>query len=72
LMWIDKAQTWKMARDIGGQTLVEIIRSQSHSCYVGDRSRENEWGFGCGACDACKLRADGWQGYNASRSEGGC
>lgn len=65
LMWIDKASTWELASNIGGPVLVEIIRHQSHSCYVGDRSRQHDWGFGCGECDACKLRANGWQVFKA-------
>ena len=64
LMWIDKAQTWEMASHLGGSELVEVVRCQSHSCYAGDRTRENPWGFGCGGCDACKLRAGGWQAFS--------
>jgi 7-cyano-7-deazaguanine synthase len=60
LMWRDKAQTWEMARELGGDALVELIRTESHSCYKGDRSRLHAWGHGCGACPACDLRATGW------------
>ncbi len=67
LMWIDKPATWAMAEALGGARLVEIIRRDSHSCYLGDRSREHEWGYGCGRCPACDLRARGWQGYRAAR-----
>lgn len=63
LMWIDKAATWQMARDIGGSTLVDLIREQSHTCYLGDRTKRHDWGYGCGACPACNLRAGGWQKY---------
>ena len=66
LMWTDKAGTWKMARDIGGASLVDLIREHSHSCYLGDRTHRHEWGYGCGTCPACQLRADGWQKYAAS------
>jgi len=68
LMWIDKAATWQLAQDLGGSDLVEIIRSDTHSCYAGDRTHEHEWGYGCGACDACRLRAAGWEKFSlASR-----
>ena len=49
LMWIDKAATWRLARDLGGEALVEIVREETHTCYNGDRSRRHEWGWGCGA-----------------------
>jgi len=60
LMWRDKAQTWEMAQELGGDALVELIRTESHSCYKGDRSRLHPWGHGCGECPACDLRAGGW------------
>jgi 7-cyano-7-deazaguanine synthase len=65
LMWRDKAATWRLARDLGGDALVETIRVGSHSCYLGDRSELREWGYGCGACPACELRADGWKRWRA-------
>jgi len=68
LMWITKAQTWSMARDLGGDELVEVIRRESHTCYAGDRSHLHDWGFGCGECPACQLRARGWLEFVA---EGG-
>ena len=60
LMWIDKAQTWAMAQELGGQKLVEIVRRDTHSCYLGDRSTLHAWGYGCGTCPACELRAKGF------------
>lgn len=66
LMWIDKADTWRLARDLGGQTLVELILEESHSCYQGERGRRHAWGPGCGECPACALRADGWRRFQAS------
>lgn len=63
LMWIDKPATWALAERLGGQELVELIREQSHSCYVGDRSHTHAWGYGCGTCPACDLRARGWEDY---------
>jgi 7-cyano-7-deazaguanine synthase len=61
LMWIDKAQTWELAATLGGDGLVELIREETHTCYLGDRETRHDWGYGCGACPACKLRADGWE-----------
>ncbi|MGA9599087.1 MAG: 7-cyano-7-deazaguanine synthase QueC [Methylocystis sp.] len=67
LMHIDKAATWRLAEELGGEALVALIVEESHSCYLGDRSRRFEWGYGCGACPACQLRAAGWERYRAGR-----
>lgn len=66
LMWIDKPATWRLAEEIGGQPLVDLILEESHSCYLGDRSRRHAWGYGCGECPACDLRRKGWEGYRGS------
>lgn len=66
LMRLTKAETWALARDLGGEALVEIIRRDTHSCYLGERGRDHEWGKGCGACPACELRARGWREYAAA------
>jgi 7-cyano-7-deazaguanine synthase len=63
LMWIDKAETWRMAERLGGDALVEIIRKETLSCYNGDREHLHAWGTGCGACPACALRAKGYAGF---------
>jgi 7-cyano-7-deazaguanine synthase len=63
LMWIDKAATWRLAETLGGRALVDMIVEETHSCYAGDRSRRHDWGYGCGACDACRLRQLGWERY---------
>ncbi|HZK90967.1 MAG TPA: 7-cyano-7-deazaguanine synthase QueC [Stellaceae bacterium] len=63
LMWRDKCATWQLARDLGGDALVELIREESHSCYRGERSRRHDWGYGCGACPACDLRRQGWEAF---------
>ena len=63
LMWIDKAATWQLTESIGGQPLVELILEESHSCYLGDRSQRHTWGYGCGGCPACDLRANGYHTY---------
>jgi 7-cyano-7-deazaguanine synthase len=60
LMWLDKAATWELARSLGGKPFVELIQHDTHTCYLGDRSVEHEWGFGCGICPACKLRSKGY------------
>jgi 7-cyano-7-deazaguanine synthase len=61
LMWRDKAATWELAWSLGGDALVETIRVATHSCYLGDRTRLHEWGYGCATCPACELRSDGWR-----------
>ncbi|AQS86917.1 queuosine biosynthesis protein QueC/ExsB [Neoasaia chiangmaiensis NBRC 101099] len=63
LMWRDKAQTWSLAEELGGADLVEAINRHSHSCYLGDRTHAHAWGYGCGTCPACELRAKGWAAY---------
>jgi len=68
LMWIDKAGTWRLAEELGAAALVALIRDETVSCYLGDRGHRHDWGFGCGQCDACKLRARGWEAYAASRN----
>ena len=60
LMYVDKAGTWALARDLGGDALVELIIEHTHSCYLGDRATRHAWGYGCGTCPACELRANGW------------
>ena len=60
LMWIDKAQTWALANEIGGSTLTEILIERSHTCYQGDHTHRHDWGYGCGTCPACDLRAAGY------------
>ncbi len=66
LMWIDKAATWHLAAALGGTALVDLIRSDTHSCYQGNRDDRHDWGYGCGSCPACRLRADGYRRYCAS------
>ncbi|HEY8099701.1 MAG TPA: 7-cyano-7-deazaguanine synthase QueC [Burkholderiaceae bacterium] len=60
LMWIDKAATWEMARTLGGTALVDLIREDTHTCYLGERGTLHAWGYGCGTCPACALRARGY------------
>jgi len=65
LMWIDKAATFEMAQEIGGDALVDLLVEETHTCYLGDRSRRHPWGYGCGTCPACRLRADGFAKWKA-------
>jgi 7-cyano-7-deazaguanine synthase len=67
LMWIDKARTWQLARDLGGKPLVDLVIEETHSCYLGDRSRRHAWGFGCGACPACELRRKGYEAWTSQK-----
>ncbi len=66
LMWLDKAQTWWLAHTLGGDTLVSLITEDTHTCYLGDRRTRHAWGYGCGTCPACELRARGHAGFLAS------
>ena len=66
LMWIDKAATWRLAEELGGADLVEIIRRDTHSCYSGNRALLHDWGYGCGTCPACVLRAKGYAAFIAN------
>jgi 7-cyano-7-deazaguanine synthase len=65
LMFIDKAGTWELASKLGGDKLVQIVIEDTHTCYMGDRTNRHEWGYGCGICPACDLRAKGWAGWQA-------
>ena len=66
LMWIDKADTWRLADALGGQKLVDLIVEHTHTCYLGDRVHRHAWGYGCGACPACELRARGYAGFSGA------
>jgi 7-cyano-7-deazaguanine synthase len=66
LMWIDKAGTFALAHDIGGDALIDVLLAETHTCYLGDRQHRHAWGFGCGECPACRLRADGYVKWKAA------
>ncbi len=68
LMWLDKAATWRLASELGRETLIDLVLEQTHTCYLGDRSRRHDWGYGCGDCPACDLRRRGWEAYIAGRA----
>jgi 7-cyano-7-deazaguanine synthase len=61
LMWLDKAETWALADQLGGAPLVEIILEHSHTCYESERGPRHAWGHGCGRCPACGLRKRGFE-----------
>lgn len=67
LMWLDKAQTWRLAENLGGQDFVNLIQEESHTCYLGTRQQKHEWGYGCGTCPACELRKTGYEQYIQER-----
>ena len=67
LMNLSKAGAWDMAYELGGQALVEIILEDTHTCYLGERGTRHDWGYGCGSCPACELRAQGWKKYSSGR-----
>jgi 7-cyano-7-deazaguanine synthase len=67
LMWIDKAATFALADEIGGQALTDLVIEDTHSCYNGDRVHRHDWGYGCGECPACRLRAEGFRKWQSRR-----
>jgi 7-cyano-7-deazaguanine synthase len=68
LMWLDKAQTWALADELGGAELVSLIIEDTHTCYLNDHATRHAWGYGCGECPACDLRAKGWTAWRAKVS----
>ena len=70
LMWIDKAATFALAHAIGGDAFIDLLVEHTHTCYLGDRTQRHDWGYGCGSCPACRLRAEGfarWKTGGATR-----
>ncbi|MBR7800720.1 7-cyano-7-deazaguanine synthase QueC [Undibacterium fentianense] len=67
LMWIDKADSWHLAERLGGTALINLIRQDTHTCYLGERGHLHDWGHGCGTCPACELRANGYRSYLESK-----
>ena len=68
LMWIDKAETFALAVEIGGEAFLDLLIEDSHSCYLGDRTKRHDWGYGCGTCPACQLRAQGFAKFKSRRT----
>jgi 7-cyano-7-deazaguanine synthase len=68
LMWCTKAQTWALAEALGGAAFVDLIIEETHTCYRGERGQRHDWGYGCGTCPACELRAKGYAEWRAARA----
>lgn len=66
LMWTNKAATWSLAHELGGQPLINIVIDDTHTCYLGERVIRHEWGYGCGTCPACVLRKRGYEQWQTS------
>jgi len=66
LMWIDKAATWALGMTLGGQSLIDLVLEETVTCYEGDRAHRHDWGYGCGQCPSCKLRADGYAKFRTA------
>lgn len=67
LMHIKKSSSWELAYKLGKQTLIDIILEYTHTCYLGDRTQRNSWGYGCGECPSCLLRRDGWEHWSSTK-----
>lgn len=63
LMWIDKSATWALASALGGDEFIDLILEETHTCYLGERGVRHSWGYGCGSCPACLLRATGYEEF---------
>lgn len=68
LMYIDKAETWALAKRLGGEALVDLIVEETHTCYRGDRTHRHDWGYGCDDCPACELRANGYAKWRSAEA----
>ena len=68
LMWLDKAETWSLARELGGEPLIEILLDHTHTCYRNERGPRHDWGYGCGDCPACSLRKRGFENWRKQRA----
>jgi 7-cyano-7-deazaguanine synthase len=69
LMWRTKAETWMLAEELGGDALVDLIVEETHTCYRGERGKRHDWGYGCGSCPACELRARGFAGWQSTKAK---
>jgi len=69
LMWLDKGETWQLAHNLGGDPLLDLIRNETHTCYLGDRGIRHEWGYGCESCPACVLRAKGYANFKERQAK---
>jgi 7-cyano-7-deazaguanine synthase len=69
LMWRTKAETWVLAQQLGGDDLVDLVLEETHTCYKAERGISHDWGYGCGQCPACELRAKGFAEWQAARAD---
>jgi 7-cyano-7-deazaguanine synthase in queuosine biosynthesis len=60
LIFLTFAGALALALEIAGQPFLDLVVEDTHSCYLGDRTHRHDWGYGCGACPACRLRAQGF------------
>lgn len=67
LMWLDKADAWALTHELGGDDLVDLLRVDTHTCYLNQRDTLHDWGYGCGACPACSLRSEGYKNWLSRR-----
>ena len=67
LMFLTKADTWKLSYTLGGEKFVNIIIKYTHTCYKGERKKLFSWGYGCNNCPACFIRKKGWEEYNLEK-----
>jgi 7-cyano-7-deazaguanine synthase len=72
LMWLTKADTWALTEALGGEAFVDLIVEETHTCYRGERGLRHDWGYGCGSCPACELRAKGFAAWQGVCTEGQC
>jgi 7-cyano-7-deazaguanine synthase len=56
-----------LGHELGGDRFVDMLVEDTHTCYLGDRSHRHDWGYGCGQCPACRLRADGFARWKSAR-----
>ena len=70
LMFLTKAQTWALTETLGGEAMNALIVEHTHTCYLGERQTRHDWGWGCGHCPACELRAKGWREFQQARASG--
>lgn len=66
LMNLNKGQTFGLAEEVG---FLDEVLENSHTCYRGNHADRHPWGYGCGNCPACELRAKGWQEFLRMRTE---
>ncbi|MEK8030460.1 7-cyano-7-deazaguanine synthase QueC [Ideonella sp. DXS29W] len=66
LMFLTKADTWAFGQQLGGAALTDLVVEHTHTCYLGERGQRHAWGYGCGECPACSLRAAGHAAWRAA------